>query len=313
MTRERRYWWHWQNLTADEIARRSDEALSETLDAQLSFDDNELRWRVLQALRRAVRQALKRRVPALHGRAWFYAPALPWRRREHTSLHVEWSAGGRSCRAMFSVAGWGDDSDDLSLSLALPFVGYLYAGVEGILPARMLPKGGRDLGARVFNGSIWLDLWATPDEWSSTRDWRDPSSRLRQPVLHVVDRLLGKNKPSERTIGTVRTALVMPEASYPVILTFQEWTWQRARWPWRKVIPRVDAVLLDPLPIPGKGENGYDCDDDAIYSSTFVATHMNGALSHLEQSTLETRERYGGRDWTPAQEVADYDTRSQGA
>jgi hypothetical protein len=302
-TRERRFWWHWQNLTLDDLRTKCDEQLREALDDLLTFESVDLRWRTVQALERVVSKSLRRGVPAFHGRAWLYAPPMPWRRREHTTFHVEWGLGGRSCRASFGVAEWGGDEDDLQLSVALPFLGHFYAGVEGILPSRWLPKGGRDLSVRVHDGCIWLDLWATPDEWSKRRDWRDPSSSVRQPVLHVVDRLLGKTRYQAREVLTIETALVMPEASYPVRLTFSDCTWSRARWPWAKRLRRVEAALHTPLPIPGKGENSWDCDDDAIYSSTFPASTMHEALAHLAKSTTKTRRRYGGQNWTPAQEV----------
>ena len=54
------------------------------------------------------------------------------------------------------------------------------------------------------------------------------------------------------------------------------------------------------LPIPGKGENSWDCGDDAYYSiGTPAATAME-AVEYAADRVLETRRRYGGSSWAPS-------------
>lgn len=65
--------------------------------------------------------------------------------------------------------------------------------------------------------------------------------------------------------------------------------------------PRPDFVIKQiPVPIPGKGENSWDCDEDRMFSmSTGISkTYQEAALSFMD-SCLRTRWKYGGTHWLP--------------
>jgi len=57
------------------------------------------------------------------------------------------------------------------------------------------------------------------------------------------------------------------------------------------------------LPIPGKGENSWDCDDDAIYSSTYDFDACDGsvynAIGKLEMDVMRKRRRHASLAWVP--------------
>ncbi len=239
-----------------------------------------------------------------HGRARLWLRLTPTQRtgrREAWSVGIAWHFGGRSCRASLTIGDWGDDTD-IGLSFAIPGIA-LWLDVEGIIPSRWRPKDGRDLGFFVGDGSIFVKLWCSLHDWESRKPFRHPSSSKRQPVLHVTDWLLGKTRHTERAMGTDRALLTLPEGEYPVMVTFTEHTWKRPRW-WRvRTVVRANIQVLaeSGVPIPGKGENDYDLEEDAIYSVSTPASTIEQAITALEASVRRDRARYGGLNWLPGQ------------
>lgn len=239
-----------------------------------------------------------------HGRARLWVRLTTTQRAERTaawSFGVSWLIGGRSCRAMLTVGDWGDDTD-IGLGLAIPGIA-LWFDIENIFPSRWRPRDGRDLGFFIGDGSIFVKLWCSLHDWYSDKPFSHPSSSKRQPVLHVTDWLLGKSRYSRRELSTHMAPYTLPEGEYPVKIVLTECTWRRKRWPRVRVIQRAEIEVLDqerPIPVPGKGENSYDIDDDALYSLTTPAATVDEALTALHRSVMRDRERYGGSKWLPA-------------
>jgi hypothetical protein len=108
-----------------------------------------------------------------------------------------------------------------------------------------------------------------------------------------------KTASGEMALG-VPAVVAMPEGNYPCVTRFYEETWQRPRLPWAsRVSRRAEVLMLVPIPIPGKGENSYDIDDDAIYSLSAPGTSVAAATSQAASSALRDRERRSSRDWRP--------------
>ena len=107
-----------------------------------------------------------------------------------------------------------------------------------------------------------------------------------------LDRLLGRVK-CETTKGEPESVEVpMPEGKYPATLTREERVWKRPRWPWikdRRVDYRVDLEVG--IPSAGKGENSWDCDDDALYG-TGGSTPAE-AIGNAVKAALRNRANYG--------------------
>lgn len=214
------------------------------------------------------------------------------------SFGISWSFGGRACRASLTIGDWGDDTD-IGLSFAVPGVS-LHFDVEGVLPSHWRPKEGRDLGFFVGDGAIFVKLWCALDEWHSDRSFWDVGSSKRQPVLRVANWLLGKMKHTERPITTARATVTLPEGEYPVLIQFAAHTWKRPRWHAHTVVRANVQVLAESgIPIPGKGENDYDQNEDAIYSLSTHAATVETALAALYASVERDRQRYGGLEWLP--------------
>ncbi len=117
------------------------------------------------------------------------------------------------------------------------------------------------------------------------------------------DWLFGRSIYSEsRHREADKVPMVMPEGTYMMNMDYFTSYWHRPRSPFVRTIPRIEMTPEKPVPTPGKGENSWDLDDDATYSTTMP---VNGRtpeelVEDFKKSTLERRERYGGRNWKPS-------------
>lgn len=120
--------------------------------------------------------------------------------------------------------------------------------------------------------------------------------------VSVLDKLLGSPvyradpHPTE-FIGEVK----MPERGYACTGRIARDSWRRPRW-FRRTVVRAHVKMNtgEQIPIPGKGENSWDCGEDANYSQTFPAKTIEEALAHVAADAMRTREKRGGPNWRPA-------------
>jgi len=123
---------------------------------------------------------------------------------------------------------------------------------------------------------------------------------------YLLDALLGDRRYSSVELGRETHQLVMPEGAYRADCVLSHATWTRPRWPWwplTRTRDRVEVAFTPPVGLPGKGENAYDCDDDATYALTtsLKGGSLRATLDEFAIETLRTRMRRGGLDWTPAE------------
>lgn len=198
--------------------------------------------------------------------------------------------------AMLTV-GDGDGNDGVMLSLGFPGI-RLYVGVEGILPDRWRPRvpgkkypEEHELGFSIHDGCIWWKLWSV-DGWDSRADWRNPESRIRQPVWHVTDWILGKSKHAKRVLESGVAAVITHEhVTYPLRIEFTEHTYSRPRWFGRQILYRANIEMSKPIPVPAS-EGIYELTgdpDDAIYSLSTNARTVDDALAALRVSLERNR------------------------
>lgn len=93
----------------------------------------------------------------------------------------------------------------------------------------------------------------------------------------------------------------MPERVYRLELDFYTSYWHRPRSPFVRAIERVDVKPDIPVGVPGKGENSYDQDEDATFSSTQPRNRRTEEkiAEDFQQDILATREKRASRDWKP--------------
>ena len=221
-----------------------------------------------------------------HGRGWLHL--LPSRSGMERTLGTSWQTPTRFCHVEAEISG---DENEISVSLATGLFA-LWLHAEGFLPKRLWNVN-RTTGIRFHDGTAWFNIWATPHEWSST----DP--KWQQFNFCPADFFLGRQVYSCRVLRTERVGVPMPEGTYPATVNIEEATWKRPRWPFP--LRRIGSEITPdkPIPHPGKGENSWDCDDDATYSMSCPAKTAIDAAAALAKSVLRDRERHGGREWLP--------------
>jgi hypothetical protein len=182
-----------------------------------------------------------------------------------------------------------------------------YELAKAIAPQRQTTFGSvsedREVQLSIHGGCVWWSVWTNLDEWRSGEPW------YRRGSFDVVEFLLGKQGVEKKTVREPeRVVIPMPEGIYYGRSTIEEYTYTRPRWfSDRKTMasvtmdPREDNSFK-PIPVPGKGENSYDIDEDAIYSMSSTvesgATHSD-AVAEVVRSVLKRRWRYGGKNWRP--------------
>lgn len=229
-----------------------------------------------------------------HGRWWWGAFRCEW------AWKLEAKAGLRAC------LGDGDSDRELSVWLSTPFVS-VYPSVE--LPRwfceRLLPyrwaewKGerhkiteAREVEVR-WDGTLWWSLWQSPHAWSAK------TPRWRHGAFHPDDFLFGRARYSTEILEEVRAEIPMPEGIYMATVELVEASWKRPRWPFSKRLRRANVKPDKPIPVPGKGENSWDCGEDAIWESCMPARTVHEAVGAMVESAYRSRLNYGGRQWRP--------------
>lgn len=189
----------------------------------------------------------------------------------------------------FTINGHGEGGVQLGLHSRLFSTWLAYERLpEKILKLLNLNYEGRRISLDWYSdgGFLHWSLWTDP-HGGFDRTWRDGS-------FNVADFLLGKAVHSEKVIDEVQVTVPMPEGEYPAKVTLTEATWKRPRWfPLR--VRRAEVDLKDnPIGIPGKGENSWDCGDDAMYSVTVGASNVSEAVGKVVEWALRDRLNYGG-------------------
>jgi len=199
------------------------------------------------------------------------------RGRDFLSIELSWRHG------LIGV-GTGICHGKWKTSLRLGLIG-LWVSV----PGRYRNYGeDREIDISFSDGTLRWRFWCDPMSWSSTTPkWRDGH-------INFVDLLLGRSKCDHRTLEARDVMIPMPEGAYPAKAELQEWTWRRPRW-FRKTIKRVQINVEKGIPFPGKGENSWDCGDDATYGiTTGPCRSIAEGVGVLVGSVLNSRVRYGG-------------------
>lgn len=154
---------------------------------------------------------------------------------------------------------------------------------------------GRDIGFRIHDGALWLELWNDPMEWSS----RDP--KWWHYTIHPMDLIFGRMKHSDGIVFDKQDVLIpTPEGGYPATITMREEVWKRPRW-FAKKLRRAHIEMKEgfAIPFPGKGESEWDCGEDATHSMCCVADSVLDGMIAMTRSVMQSRIRYGGHNWVP--------------
>lgn len=217
------------------------------------------------------------------------------------------------------------DNAGFTINLCLPRLISIYVSLESHLLHRLMPGEWqessmnpgekffmpvqRQIGVRIFDQAIWFSLWDNPMEWSST----DPKWWAFN--FRPIDLLFGRDRiVAEKTKLEESISIRMPEGIYEGKLKLYSRSNKRPRWPTVNHFDGYDIEMDDPIPVPGKGENSWDCGQDAIYSISGPASTAARAIISLLDSVNTSRVRYGGAMWLPEKEPGtEYPTGTEGA
>lgn len=245
-------------------------------------------------------RADKRGLP-WHGRAWFdfaedneMAPCF----------RVEWLLGETRLGARIAFKPHDDDTIGAHIGVPLASLFFsmtakhkrlVYRAVKWLAggPTDINEKyGSREIAISFHDGTLYWDLWTDPDGWTNKRPrWRDGH-------VNFVDLLFGKTDYVSHVVARDVIVVPMPEGKYTGDCTLTEDVWTRPRGVARRV-RRAHIDMKEPIPFPGKGENSWDCGDDALHGLTTEARTFGDAIGAVVRDVMNSRFRHGGRDWRP--------------
>lgn len=149
-----------------------------------------------------------------------------------------------------------------------------------------------EIGFQFHNGCLWISPFKHTMHFAGSMPWWE-----RGFCLHIVDWLIGEPKYSSVNLESRQLVLHMPESNYIVDVQMHRDTWKR-RWYWPKTsILRATVKSPCGIPIPGKGENGWDCGDDSVFEMTTPTSDPKAAVKRMRESINSTREKRGGPEW----------------
>lgn len=231
----------------------------------------------------------------IHGRAWLYLG--------ETTLHWEWHLWSRSCRLGLDFGGgWRDD--DLLLSFAFPPVSF-YFGVSLPFKGRLkklLPSEPRECCISVHNWALWINPWSNPLEWKSSDSWW-----RKGKTIHFPDLFLGKQKYINVEVKPPqRVEIELDGRIYRGTAKFEHARWKRPLWfALEKDSTWIEMDRGHGLPHSGKGENSWDCGDDALCGWGVDGHSVPKAIGSGIERVLGYRKKYGKPSKTPSEaEVA---------
>lgn len=238
-----------------------------------------------------------------YGRAWL----SHWQQKTDTKgfgLEVDWQHGRKVDGLRLSViVGSGDAGRDVSFAIAIPRLFSYWFTLDDVVRGtyRGYEHNTREFGLSVYDGHVSL-RWNHHDsgEWYSDKQKNKAVNPGFYKSFFWKDKVFGHAKYDTVTLQEEQTKIPMPEGNYDAVVRIERATWKRPRWPFAQVVYRANInVENNPIPHPGKGENSWDCEDDATFSLSTPAKTISEAVSAMVESILERREKYGGKGWLP--------------
>lgn len=122
----------------------------------------------------------------------------------------------------------------------------------------------------------------------------------RNNYIDLVRFFLGNPKYSEEVTDIGTTQIDLPEKSYETFYKVKNRYWKHPRWPFKKKHTGIEFEIPGGLPVPGKGENSWDCDDDAIFSISMpFEDSVREARNKVAIDILKTRQKRSNINWKP--------------
>lgn len=150
---------------------------------------------------------------------------------------------------------------------------------------------GREFSVSVHDHAVWWEFGADDMGWSSK------TPRWRKGAWHPIGRLM---RQGDVELIEEREVLVpMPERSYKAKAKLERTRWGFTKLPryFDRIDHGFDIQMLEgeQIPFPGKGENAWDCDDDAAFGMSGTARTIEDGIGRFVASVLRDRHTRGWR------------------
>jgi len=225
-----------------------------------------------------------------------------WLRWGKLSFHSEWYFFHkcRSHPALKMEFGCGDGDDGIMFHAAIPYFFSVFISFDRVFGKLFHGKTEtRENGIAYHNGSFWFYPFSKTMSLCNRDPWWRKSHSF-SPVEFICGR---DNYSEEDDRGWQDIEITMPEGKYKGKLRLYTGAWKN-RFRTNR-IARAEIDMEEGIPFPGKGENSWDCDEDATFGLTCPARDEAEAISAMIKHVLSCRRRYGSRsclfNYTPTQ------------
>lgn len=144
------------------------------------------------------------------------------------------------------------------------------------------------LSLSVHDSSLWWQFGG-----NSFGDWSRDTPKWKHGNFNFGDFFLGDVKYTEGSPEIQKVKIPMPEGAYDATVTLREDRWERPRWKTLR-LRRASVDVPLGIPFPGKGENSWDCGEDAVFGLSCCADTVEEAIGKQVETVLRNRRRYGG-------------------
>lgn len=161
----------------------------------------------------------------------------------------------------------------------------LYLSFQGFVPKKLFPKGYEEKQIQIHfhHYVLWIDLWTPTNSWCKGQ---------RSYSVHFDDIFLGKIKHHKDVLFYDNGKLTLPEKIYEISYELGTQTWKRPRW-FTKTINYVNAECEEGIPVPGKGEDSWNCGDQLLYSTGGEGENISVGRQALYNAVKRARDKHG--------------------
>ena len=227
-----------------------------------------------------------------HGRAWVTGAAD----RGSKVMDIEWVLG--SMRPAIRLAVDSAEGPEISWHIGVPGFEFWVSiptkeSIVSAVRAKAIAEkyDGIDvINIRAHDGCVWWTFMHSDSSWHST------TPRWRSGSFDLLDTILGREDATREPLSVEDVEIPMPEGNYKWTIRMERFRVSRPRWFAKPVSFVFDAKCKEgqQIPVPGKGENSWDCGPDATFGVGASAKTVEEAIAVIVGGALKTRARRCG-------------------
>lgn len=218
--------------------------------------------------------------PLRKGRAWFNFGKA--------SLNIEWGCRLDGLSVSISTGDMEDMGPGFHIRLFFP---YLYVRLTHPIFRKIFTKE-KELGFYINSEYLQLNLFTSESDCEY--------NNKRSKFYNIRDILFGDFKYTKNDIKSFPVVIPLPEGSYNGVATISERIWKRSKIPFISQYKIDTWIELEKgLPFPGKGENSWDCGEDAIHGYGCSSIEYYDVVAKGVELCMRNRSKYGSNDWIP--------------